>query len=246
LLGCTVILLPLQTVSPIALVDGSRKARRPFGLTPMFILAFQTFEMKSHAACILALLSCFTVTAALGQAASCSQVRLLARMAHTNSSPALKRLGALVDGSYRSKLIFAFRLFEIGPAETGSALKVIELIPRNQDQDAVWHSLEGPLCDQESVEDIKALGRLEARLPHDLAKAVDMHPDKMHDFVSYAYQSIQDPESDYAVQMQPVCRHHHGQFLNAVNQMTEKDRNWFAKKIFDPGGCRALALPEAD
>ena len=32
-----------------------------------------------------------------------------------------------------------------------SALKVIELIPRNQDQDAVWHSLEGSLCEHEDV-----------------------------------------------------------------------------------------------
>jgi len=30
-----------------------------------------------------------------------------------------------------------------------SALKVIELIPRNQDQDAVWHLLKGSLCEHE-------------------------------------------------------------------------------------------------
>jgi hypothetical protein len=38
-----------------------------------------------------------------------------------------------------------------------SALKVIELIPRNQDQDAVWHSLEGSLCEHEDVADMKTL-----------------------------------------------------------------------------------------
>jgi hypothetical protein len=55
----------------------------------------------------------------------------------------------------------------------GSALKVIELIPRNQDQDAVWHSLERSLCEHEDVADMKTLGRFQARLPHDLAKAID-------------------------------------------------------------------------
>jgi hypothetical protein len=55
-----------------------------------------------------------------------------------------------------------------------SALKVIELIPRNQDQDAVWHSLEGSLCEHEDVAVMKTLGRFQARLPHDLAKAIDI------------------------------------------------------------------------
>jgi hypothetical protein len=91
-----------------------------------------------------------------------------------------------------------------------------------------------------------SLGGLQARLPHSLAKAVALYPEKMYDFVSYAYDSIQDPHSDYAVQMQTVCRHHHERFMTAVNQMPEKDRNWFAAKIFDTARCRAIALPEAD
>jgi len=91
-----------------------------------------------------------------------------------------------------------------------------------------------------------SLGGLQARLPHSLAKAVALFPEKMYDFVSYAYDSIQDPHSDYAVQMQTVCRHHHERFMTAVNQMPEKDRNWFAAKIFDTARCRAIALPEAD
>jgi hypothetical protein len=167
-------------------------------------------------------------------------------MARTKSSLVLRQLGSVADGGYRSKLIFAFRLFEIDQADTNSALKVIELIPRNPDQDAVWHSLEGSLCDHESVEDMRSLGSLQARLPHDLAKAIEMHPDKVYDFVSYAYDSIQDPHSDYAVQMQAVCRRHHGRFLNAVNQMPEKDRNWLTTMIFNPSGCHPIALPEAD
>jgi hypothetical protein len=155
-------------------------------------------------------------------------------------------LGNLAEGDYRSRLIFSFRLFEIDQADTNSSLKVIELIPRNRDQDGVWHSLEGSLCDHESIEDMRTLGSLQARLPHDLAKAIEMHPDQMYDFVSYANDSIQDLHSDYAVQMQAVCRSHHRPFLNAVNQMPEKDRNWFTTKILNPAGCRAIALPEAD
>lgn len=52
-------------------------------------------------------------------------------------------------------------------------MKVIELIPRNQDQDAVWNTLEGSLCEHEDVADMKTLGRFQARLPYDLAKALE-------------------------------------------------------------------------
>jgi hypothetical protein len=73
-----------------------------------------------------------------------------------------------------------------------SALKVIELIPRNQDQDAVWHSLEGSLCEHEDVADMKTLGRFKARLPHDLAKAIDL------DNVSNSEQSAADRQVETA------------------------------------------------
>ena len=167
-------------------------------------------------------------------------------MARMKSSPALRKLEALAGESYRSRLVSAFRLFELDQADMNSVLGVIELIPRNADQDAIWHSMDGSLCEHESVEDMKTLGSLQARLPHDLAKAMNRQPNKMYEFVSYAYDSIQDPHSDYAVQMQTVCRRHHELFLSAVSQMSEKDRNWFTTKIFNPSDCRAIALPEAD
>jgi hypothetical protein len=100
-------------------------------------------------------------------------------------------MGALAGDSYSARLVLAFRMFEI-QANVDSALKVIELIPRNQDQDRVWHSLDGLLSGQESVVEMKSLGKLQARLPHDLAKAIDLQPAEMYRFVSYAYDSIQN------------------------------------------------------
>ena len=209
--------------------------------------ALQINDMRFQTACVFVLLSCCTVFAhTTPEQEACSDVHLLARMARTKSSPALRELGGIAGDSYRSRLVFAFRLFEIDQADMNSALRVIELIPRNADEDAIWHSLEGSLCEHESVEDMKTLGSLQARLPHDLAEAMDRQPNKMYEFISYAYESIQDPQSDYAVQMKTVCRRHHELFLNAVNQMSEKDRNWFTTKIFNSAECRAIALPEAD
>jgi hypothetical protein len=71
---------------------------------------------------LITLLSCCTATttASVGQKAKCSDVHLLARMARTRWSPLLKQLGTLIGGSYCSKLIFAFRVFEIDQADTDS------------------------------------------------------------------------------------------------------------------------------
>jgi hypothetical protein len=204
--------------------------------------------MKLHLVGLPVLLVCWTVGtgAVVAQDAPCSGVHVLARMASTKSLPELRKLKTLSGDGYRAGLIFAFRAFEIDQTGVDSASRVVALIPQNEDQNATWHTLNGMLCDHETVEEMKSLGKLQDRLPRDLAKAIDMDPGRMYDFVSYAYDSIQDPHSDYAVQMQAVCHRHHGRFLNAVNQMPEGDRTWFTTKIFNPAACRAIALPEAD
>jgi len=45
---------------------------------------------------------------------------------------------------------------------------------------------------------------LKLRLPQDLAKAVLLVPEKMREYVAYAYPSCADPEGDYALQMQAI------------------------------------------
>jgi hypothetical protein len=77
-----------------------------------------------------------------------------------------------------------------------------------------------------------------------LARAVLLVPDKMQDYVTYAYISIQNPESDYAIQMQKVCRVKHLEFVSAVDKMPLDDKKWFVAKIFNPDGCHPLAFPE--
>jgi len=63
---------------------------------------------------------------------------------------------------------------------------------------------------------------------------------------SYAYEANQYPDSDYAVQMQSVCRAKHAEFPKAVNKLDAKVRKWFVGKILNPDGCHGLAPPEAD
>ncbi len=101
-------------------------------------------------------------------------------------------------------------------------------------------------CSAESLADMKSLGGLGERLPRDLARAVLLVPDKLPSYVSYAPISVQDPHSDYAVQMQAVCRAEHPEFVRAVEGLPTDKRDWFVKHVLNPDGCHALALPEAE
>lgn len=177
---------------------------------------------------------------------SCSQVAAISNMAGSKSSPSLAEWQKQAGDSYIAHLVYSFRAFELNPKDQKFASRLLSLIPPKQEEEPFWHTLDGFLCKKERVEEIKILGELQARIPHDIARAVVLVPKKMLDYVSYAYTSIQDPHSDYAVRMRSVCRTQHKAFVSAVNSLAPGDRQWFVKKIFNPADCRAIAVPEAD
>lgn len=130
--------------------------------------------------------------------------------------------------------------------DKSAAVLLLNLIPVDDAQHTTWMTLGDALCSAESVADMKSLGGLGERLPHDLAKAVLLVPDKLPGYIAYASTSVQDPHSDYAVQMQTVCRAKHPEFAKAVEGLPADKRDWFVKHVLNPDGCHALALPEAE
>jgi hypothetical protein len=167
----------------------------------------------------------------------------MARAKSAAASTAWKRKSG--DGC-RAKIVFAFRCFELHPGDRGAAASVLDLIPHNEEEDSVLHTFGDFLCDAATDKDVDTLAGLGERLPPDLPRAVLLVPDKMLDYVSYSHVSVQDPHSDYAVQMQTVCRRRNREFVKAVNRLQPDEKNWFVSRIFNPERCRALALPEAE
>ena len=189
--------------------------------------------------------SCFVLCGELpAQEPKCDEIVAMAGMARAGSSADLTNWKRKAGDSYRAQVVFASRNFELHPADQSAASAILELIPSNQESDSVWHELGESFCQAESVKDMTALGRLGDRLPRDLARAVLLVPGKMQDYVSYAQTSIGDPHSDYTVQMQKVCKARHKQFVDAVNNLSAKDKNWFVSKIFNLDGCHPLLFPE--
>lgn len=195
------------------------------------------------------LIACFMPLAcagALAQTPSCDQVTAIAQMARAKSSAALTAQKTRAGDSFRSRVVFAARLLELRPHSKSAAVRLLELIPKDDEQQTIWITLGDSMCEDEPVADMKSLGRLGESLPHALAKAVLLAPEGLPSYVAYAAVSVQDPHSDYAVQMQTVCRTRHAEFKEAVKKLPTGEQGWFVEHIFDPKGCRALALPEAD
>jgi hypothetical protein len=157
-------------------------------------------------------------------------------------------------GSYYAQFIFAARRFELDPANKVTAKTLLDLIPNNRVQIEKWvgDTLCTDMCvtesdkDREPDADIIPLCRLRFRLSRDLARAVLLVPDKMPAYIGFAYEAVQHPNDDYAVQMRTVCRANHEGFTKAIEAMPEDDRTWFVEHIFNPKGCRTIAFPEAD
>lgn len=189
------------------------------------------------------LAACVAVSAA---EPNCREISAIARTAGAKSSRAAVEEMQKAGDSYRAQVVFAARSFELHPMDKRAAVRLLNLIPQDDAQHTAWMTMGDSLCDAESVGEMKLLGALGERLPHDLAGAVLLVPDKLPGYVAYAPTSVQDPHSDYAVQMQTVCRGKHAEFVKTVEGLPTDQREWFVKHILNPDGCHALALPEAE
>jgi hypothetical protein len=143
-------------------------------------------------------------------------------------------------------VVYAARLLELDPQKRDAAVLLLNLIPKDDEQHRLLMSFGDHLCGTESFKEMKVLDQVGERIPHDLTRAVLLAPEKIPEYVAYSMASVQDPHSDYALQMQKVCRAKHSEFVEAVAKLPLEKREQFLKYIFDLDGCNALALPEGE
>jgi hypothetical protein len=189
---------------------------------------------------------CGLPACALGQEASCTAVASMLKMVHARSVKILTLENQKAGGDYRARVVFAARKFELHPQIRAFAIQLLNLIPQNDAQKTVWLTFGDSLCENESIEEMKSLGRLGQNLSRNLAKAVLLIPDKMPAYVLYAIDSVRDPHSDYAVQMRSVCVARSKAFKKAVQAFSQDKNEWFVKHVVNPDGCRVMTFPEAE
>lgn len=200
-------------------------------------------------ACFLVLLFVVSIQASNAQDAKsvpCDRLAAIAQMARANSISVLIKAKRNAGNSYRAEVVFGARSFELRPGNVRAAITLLKLIPQNDEQHLTLMTLGDSLCDRESVIEMMMQSRIGERLSHDFSKAILLAPEMLPRYVSYASTSVQDPHSDYAVQMQTVCETRHTEFVKAVDGLPTDQRDWFVRHVFNPDGCHALALPEAE
>lgn len=196
---------------------------------------------------VLFCVSFLQVSAAAGVPdTSCEKVRLAARLARAKSLAAIGEVRENAGAGYIVEIVSAFRAFKLQPRNKDLAAHLLRKIPRDAPEQEVLLALDSSICDGEGVADMEALARVKYALPRMLARAVKLVPAYMSAYVSYSLEAAPDPHSDYAIQMQRVCRDLRPEFAKAVEALPETDRKWFTTGILDPKTCRAIAIPESD
>jgi hypothetical protein len=205
--------------------------------------------MKTDKVVILAVvLTIFfaSCNALLAQTSNCGEINAMARMAHVISSGELAAARLKAGESYRAQVVFAEMEFEFYPQKHDVALLLLNLIPKDDNERLVVMTLGDHLCDFETPHEMKSLNQIGNHLPRDLARAVMIAPEKLLEYVAYSLASVKDPHSDYALQMQKVCRARHTEFVEAIAKMPPEKMEEFLKYVFNPDGCDPLALPEGE
>jgi hypothetical protein len=180
------------------------------------------------------------------QERSCVEIDAIVKMARAISTAELAADQLKAGESYRARVVYAARRLELDPQDRNAAVLLLNLIPKGDAQHLLLMALGDHLCGTESYSEMKTLGQIGDRLPRDLARAVLLAPDKMAEYVAYSIASVQDLHSDYAMQMERVCRARHTEFIAAVAKLPAEEKEQFLKYIFDPDGCNALTLPEGE
>lgn len=203
--------------------------------------------MRKLRTTVVALVLCSALCGfVFAQPSSCNEIAVLAGMARAKSSTALAAKRRRARNDYRAQVVYATRSFQLRPQERHAAVLLLSLIPKKEAEHMALMTLGDSLCNGEPVIDMEALGRIRDKLPGELARAVLLVPAKLPDYISYAFTATQDTHSDYAVQMETVCKAKHSTFVKAVQELQADRREWFVKHILNPNGCHALALPEAE
>jgi hypothetical protein len=177
---------------------------------------------------------------------NCGEIDALAKMARAISTAELAAHKLKAGESYRAQLVYAAKLLELAPQRQDAAVLLLNLIPKDDQQQQLLMTLGEHHCETESYHEMKILAQLAERLPRDLTRAVLMVSGKIPEYVTYSITSVEDPHSDYAVQMEKVCKARHAEFFDAVTKLPREKRDRFLKYVFDLDGCNALTLPEAD
>jgi hypothetical protein len=183
------------------------------------------------------------------QTKSCNETSAMARLARAPSAESLQAEKKQAGNTYRARLIYAARAIELDSTDKHAATLLLDLIPKGlKDPGQVFWvdlvRLQQCKSGQVSLNDLKTLEHLQARLADDVSSAVLLVPAKMHEYIAYSFIAVLDPSSNYPEGMSRVCEADHFQFQASVEGLPASQRKQLERNILNPDSCRVLAIRE--
>jgi len=173
--------------------------------------------------------------------------RTLVEMADCKTlSCLLTQRATLPNGEKMADLVFFSRKMELRP-DTKAAEGLLQAIPASIAEETMftnfptWHD-----GTTETVRDMASFGRIYHRWPRLVARAALLKPDRMTNYVRYLRLAPNDMHGDFTGNAEIVCRKKHAEFVSAFEGLSEDDRAFIKKYVFDPTACKAIFLSEAE
>jgi hypothetical protein len=176
---------------------------------------------------------------------ACGALHSMLELARADSFASLMANRPRIDEGYRGRLVFAFKLFDLS-RDSKSAEHLLSMLPKNEREYQIWITMGDALCDSETVSDMEAMQKLSLGFSSLASQAAILHPAGIPSLLRTVMLSVQDPHSDLALKLEPICRSRHAAFREAMQKMTPDNRAWFESRAFDVVQCKALVSPESD
>jgi len=176
----------------------------------------------------------------------CDEIAATAEMSRAKSMHDVTSASKRAGHDYRAGFVLAFRSFQLQPRSKDAAERLLRMIPTDDTQQKVLMMRGDSLCDAESVADMRAMAQVNENFPRELARAVLLAPNFLASYVRFSIVAVQDPHSEYAVEMKKVCQKAHPSFVRAVNQLSEKERRVLTTQVMDANSCRVISVPEGE
>ena len=119
--------------------------------------------MKTHeiATCVVALSFLFAPSMMWSaQKPNCGEIDAIAKMARAISTAELAAHKLSAGESYRAQVVYAAKLIELAPQRQDAAVLLLNLIPKDEEQQHVLMTLGEHHCETESYHEMKMLAQL--------------------------------------------------------------------------------------
>ena len=177
---------------------------------------------------VLFLLGLLPARSAPAQVNRCALTASLAKVSRSTSGIEILVEEKKFGSEYIFRVVASARRLELNFDPQHAAAALLSTMPKDELQHLAWLTLGDMQCDEESMQDMQALAGVKDRLPHNVSRAVILHPEKMKDYVEFASSALDDPGSEYPLEMKDVCKAKHAEFTKAVNALSSEDRVRFA------------------